>query len=138
MLVIEANGILDRMRELEDQPAMDKKLFFIVIEGLIGQIERYGQQLDAALASQAVPADFHRRNLWDVLRELEQLTLEDPLLLDRIGLIRVAFASAFHHATADLAARDHRSLVSDDLAWRSLPSQEPSQLSSAWTRGPRP
>lgn len=140
MLVVEARSILTRLGELEEQSINDRKLFFLVIESLIDQIERYGRELDAAMANLAVPADYQRRNLWDLLRELEQLTLDDPLLSDRIGLIRSAFAASFNRATTDLATRDSRAIAKDGLAWMTLPaSAEASpRQSSDWPRATRP
>lgn len=134
MLVAEGHSILDRLGELETQSISDRKLFFLTIEALIGQIERYGRELDAALANQAVPADFHRRHLWDLLRELEYLTVDDPLLSDRVGLIRSAFASSFIRATTELTTRDSRAIAKDGLAWMMLPAEAPSQQSSDWPR----
>lgn len=122
MPVAEAQLILDQLRGLEDLPIVNAKKVFHVIDGLIGQIGRYGQKLDAALVKNAKATDFHRQNLCDLLRELEQLTLDDPLLLDRIGLIRAAFAAAFERATADIAAENTAPNRRNDLARITLPS----------------
>jgi hypothetical protein len=110
MLVTEAWRILDHLRELEERTLTDRKRTFTQIDGLIGQIEQYAHELQSALADHAEAAAAHQRNLGHLVRELGQLAIDDPLLLEKIGLIRIAFDSSFRRATADLAARDIRSV----------------------------
>ena len=137
MLVTEAQAILDHLKSLGDQSVANRKLFFLVIEGVIGGIERYGNEVDSALAGNTEAVDFHRRMLWDLLRELEQLSLEDPFLMDRIGLIHLAFSAAFQRACADVAARKGSEVIRPELAWMTLSADASPPQPSGWARKPR-